>query len=177
MITTNSRKMTVIKLGLVCILLMAAWLLMPAAQAGSGAVKERGRSVNHNTKFEMVQVGDVKGHIIGVYENKGLAMLDTGEIATVAGKGTFDANVAIGSSMQGYNTTTFTDGSTHTSKVQGTGKVGKGGEVTYKGTYEFISGSGRFQGIKGSGSWTAKILAPGVDTYLEYEGTYTLPSK
>jgi len=38
-----------------------------------------------------------------------------------------------------------------------------------KGTYTFIGGTGKFEGITGGGTWESKSLSPGVN-YNEAEG-------
>ena len=75
------------------ILLIAVFLLLPAAQAEAKTMKFR--NVGHIAKVEMFEVGDVEGHYIGAYERKGLAFHDRGEIAIQFCKGTFDSSGGI----------------------------------------------------------------------------------
>jgi hypothetical protein len=78
---------------------------------------------------------------------------------------------------EGYNVTTYPDGSTITAKVKaeatsaGSGKSGSGeGE----GTYTWVRGTGKFQGIQGGGTFKFRVLGPG-QWYADFEGEYTLP--
>ncbi|MEJ2234492.1 MAG: hypothetical protein P8X67_11245 [Syntrophobacterales bacterium] len=84
---------------------------------------------------------------------------------------------------EGYVTHIFEDGSTAISKWQGTIAPREGKRLTGEGTFSYIGGSGRFEGIKGGGSWTAKSYTPYTaeetksDLVTDTSGTRTLPSK
>lgn len=104
-----------------------------------------GRIVQHSTKTETLEVGDVPGHVLGVAQQTGLIFYSTGEIATtmntvcfdfVKGKGTFT----------NYRVTTFQDGSTTFSKGGGTAIPVDGGKRTvWEGPIECIGGTGKFE--------------------------------
>ena len=78
---------------------------------------------------------------------------------------------------EGYQIYTFPDGSTITTKDRGmatsagTGKTGSGAG---EGTWTLVSGTGKFQGIKGGGTLKFWVLGPG-QFYADLEGEYTLP--
>ena len=80
---------------------------------------------------------------------------------------------------QGYSSTTFEDGSTKFSSFEGITKEVEGGKSSlFEGTYTYIRGTGRFEGIEGSGSYTGKRITPlvaGADCYSDFAGTRTLP--
>jgi hypothetical protein len=76
-----------------------------------------------------------------------------------------------------YVTITFPDGATITWKSQGTVGSGAGGWIS-----EILKGTGRFEGIKGTQSGSAKYLPiepaeAGPKGYGEGTITYTLPPK
>ena len=173
-------KMTITILGCICILLIAALILVPATQAGEKTKKFKYRLVNSITKMEFMAAGDVKGHILGIYENRGLAVSDNGEIATVMCHGTFESLKGV-TSYHGYSVHTYEDGSTKWNKYKGTAEPDPGGKVKlYKATFEIFKGTGRFEGIKGSGSFSGPKPLWDKECkykYLDGTGTYTLPSK
>jgi len=147
----------------------------------AGAETAKGRIVYHFFKVERIEVGDVPGHVIGVADGRGLTSFDTGEVATMLTKLMFDYTNGSGP-FQSYAITSFEDGSTKVSKVQGTTTALPGGISTFKATYSYIMGSGRFEGIKGTGSLAGKRMAPltpggPADCYLDFTETYTLPTR
>ncbi len=105
-------------------------------------------------KVEMVKVSDIKGVVIGVMDRKGLSMFENGDIATTACRGTFDTKKG----FQGYSSLTFEDGSTIVLSWKGpTSRVPPGGKFGgFTAAFNYAKGSGRFKGIKGSGTFTEK---------------------
>ena len=165
--------------GIIGILLIAAWLLVPATQASAKKEKFKARSVSQITKMDVIKVGDVEGHIIAVYERRGLAFFD-GEVATFLNSGMLDMTKGKGTG-EGYARYTFEDGSTTVSKWQATLAPREGKRITAEGTFTFIGGSGRFEGIKGEGKFTAKSYTPYTkeetksDMIVDLTGTRILP--
>ena len=152
----------------------------PAAWAQK-IVNEKGRVVYHFVKTEVMQAGDVPGHIIGIVDASGLVFPDTGEVATFSNKIILDLIKGTGS-HQSYSVNTYEDGSTTVSKGKGVTTAHSDGTSTFEGTYTYIGGTGRFAGIKGGGSYTGKRLAPltqggPADSFFDLVGTYTLPSQ
>ena len=179
MATKKDRKMTFTIWCLGVILIIAAWLLVPATQAGAETMNWK--LVSMLERVEMVKVGDVEGVVIGVIDRKGLSIYENGDIATTTCRGTFDTKKG----FQGYSALTFEDGSTIVVAWRGPiSRVPPGGKFGgYTATFEYIKGTGRFKGIKGSGTFSSKeprwdkdFKAKGF-TYYEYAGTYTLPSQ
>ncbi len=152
------------------VLLIAACLQLYANQAREET--EKGRSVFRMTKKEEIEVGDVPGHVVGVIEDKGLTFYENGEIATMSNVFTFDNTYGIGTA-QGYSIYTFEDGSTQVHKWQESWTE----EGLCKGTYTYVRGTGRFEGIKGSGSFSGKFFESVATGYDDFTGTYTLPKK
>jgi len=153
---------------------------VPAAWAQK-TVNEKGRVVYHFVKAEVMQVGDVPGHIIGIVDASGLDFPDTGEVAIFSNKISLDLINGTGS-HQTYTVNTFEDKSTMVSKGKGVTTAHPDGTSTFEGTYTYIGGTGRFAGIKGGGSYTGKRLAPvaqggPADVFFDIVGTYTLPSQ
>ena len=163
-------------------MLIAALLLVPTTQARSETVKFR--VVNYLVKVEWSPVGDVEGHVIGFFLRSGLVFYENGEVATYSNRGTFDSTKGH-SSWEGYGLVTYEDGSTTISKIQGTlTPIEATKQRSGKGTGEYIKGTGRFEGIKGSFSYTGRQVTPysekeGTfsDSYYDVTSTYTVPSK
>ena len=178
----KKRKVTITILGVIGLFIIAAWLLVPATPAVAKTEKVKTRNVSQITKMHVIKVGDVDGHIIAVYERRGLAFLADGEVGTYLNRGMFDITKGKGTA-QGYVTHTFEDGSTTTSTWQGTIAPQEGKRLTGEGTFTYTRGSGRFEGIKGGGAWTAKSFTPYTkeesksDLITDVTGTYTLPKK
>ena len=149
-----------------------------AVQAGAETMKWR--AVQFYTKGEVLQVGDVPDHIIGIYDQTGLASFETGEVASLALKGTLDYTKGSGP-IEGYAVYTFEDGSTMTIKYQATTRPDLSGKGSrWEGTWTYIQGTGRFAGIQGDGTMTGRRFAPfgaGAQAYTDFTGKYTLPPK
>jgi hypothetical protein len=133
------------------------------------------------TKIEYFVVGDEEGHVIGVYDSKGLSFHKNGEVATGMCKGRFDSRGGV-ASFQGYTFLYFEDGSSQFLKFKGEYKAVQGAKIgESEATFEYIKGTGRFEGIKGSGSFAGKQpLYPESFSgcyYYDFTGTYTLPQK
>ena len=77
----RKRKVTNTVLGVIGILIIAALLLVPATQARAKSEKVEGRAITQITKVHVIKVGDVDGHVIGVFERRGLGFIN-GEVAT-----------------------------------------------------------------------------------------------
>ena len=147
----------------------------------AGAETAKGRTVYHFFKVERIEVGDLPGHVIGVADGRGLTSFDTGEVATFLGKLMFDYTNGSGP-FQSYNIFTFEDGSTKIFKAQGSTTPLPSGVSTFQATYTYIKGTGRFEGIQGTGSFMGKRTAPlspggPTESYLDLTETYTLPGR
>jgi hypothetical protein len=163
------------------ILIIAAWLLGSVTQAGAQTYTVKCRNTGHIPKVHVIEVGDVPDHIVFVSELAGVQSCDDSSVATISSKAMGEVTKGNGKS-QSYSLATYEDGSTLWAKWQNTITANPDGKsARWEGTFEYIKGTGRFEGIQGSGSWTGKRLAllPGVGAqwYLDYTGTYTLPSK
>ena len=161
--------------------LAIAVLVVFGALPLAGAETAKGRSVYHFSKIERIEVGDVPGHMIGVAEHRGLMSHDTGEVATHIGRLTFDYTNGNGP-FQGYNLITFEDGSTKIFKAQGKTTAQASGVSTFEATYTYIKGTGQFEGIQGTGSFTGKRIAPltpgaSAECYFDFTETYSLPAR
>ena len=162
------------------ILVISAWVLGSVIPAGAETLKFK--SYTYVTKAESFPVGDVDGHTVGYTTRRAFLVFENGEVATQKSVSTSDAIKGSGASLT-YQNITFSDGSTIIIKAVGT--VTGTGPMVYqsiKMTREIIKGTGRFEGIKGTGSTTVKYFPveageAGPRGIGEGTLTYTLPTK
>jgi hypothetical protein len=134
------------------------------------------------TKAVVMPVGDGEGHLLGMFESRGLAKIEN-EVAVATSWAHGDLVKGSGP-MRGYTRYVYEDGSTVISKTQYTCTSGPESKTgLYEDGYgEFITGTGRFAGIKGSSSWKGRQVTPMSketkgDWIVEGTMSYTLPSK
>jgi len=169
--------------------IILAWMLAFILLIGFGPVPTQAGEETMNFKLvsmiekrEMVKVTQTEGVMIGVLDRKGLSIFENGEIATTSCRAIFDTKKG----FQGYSSIIFEDGSTLLLSWKGPTSQSRpaGGKYYEYGiAVEYAEGTGRFKGIKGSGTLTGK--APQWDddykskgfTYYAFTGTYTLPSQ
>ena len=97
----------------------------------------------------------------------------TGEKSTAVSCGTMDINPKTGKGIiRGYSVRTYPNGEKWFSKYEGK-PVAKGHS---KGTYIYNGGTGKYEGLSGSGTWESKRMAPGV-SYTEAEGVREYKTK
>ena len=147
------------------VLLIWAWVLGSAAQAGAETLKFK--VYGYETKAESVPVDDVEGHTLNIRTRRAFCISESGEVATQVAVFLGDFIKQSGSVIS-YQTITFSDGSTIITKTQGLI-----GPSTSRGTREII---------KGTGTGTSKFLPvengeAGPKSIGEFTLTYTLPSK
>ena len=156
-------------------LLSLTGVLVPVAQ---GTEEHAGRVVQHTQKIETKEVGDVPGHITGVAETYGLIFFskgpESGKIATTMATSYFDVVNGKGTGTA-ERVITYPDGSTLSLKVIGTQTPVDGGKRTaIEGSYEFSGGTGRYEGMKGKGTYKGErigAIKTGGDTYIDFTGT------
>lgn len=142
-------------------------------------VHEKGRVVYHLAKIDVMEAGDVPGHIIALGDQRGLITLESGEVGVWQTKVILDLTQGNGP-HQSYTVSTYADRSTVVSKAQGVTVAQPDGTSTFEGTFVYIGGTGRYAGIQGGGRYAGKRLAPvtsggQADMYQDYSATYTLP--
>ncbi len=170
--TMQSRHIAkLIKWGGLVTLAIAVWL--PATFSQAGEITEKGRDVFVCTDEKYIEVGDVPDHWVGVYKCEGISSTEGGEAATFEFWGTGDYIAGLGPE-QGYYTIIYDDGSAVRGKFEDILTPDEGGKSsTCKGTYQITSGTDRFAGIKGSGSYTCKTYSG--KGYFDWTETYTVP--
>jgi hypothetical protein len=154
--------------------LVAVGLVTPALAQDLGT----SRRVQGTAEVTAVEVGDVPGHIVGVVELKGRTFFAGGEIATHTNPATFDLTDGSGP-HQGYVVHYFDDGSTTIERYQGAARLSADGRRTLvEGSFECIGGTGRFEGLKGEGTYRGErvgALRTGDYVYVDTTGSCTVP--
>jgi len=176
------RKMYGNRFALACFIIITVSLLAAYAAFAQGRTMTlKCTSIIHHIQREIVEAGDTPGHSLRVGENQGLAIFENGELATQKNSWLWDETESNGKSQgfgYGYGVYTFEDGSTMVWKFKGAGKdTQKAGKFLYEeeGTLTITGGTGRFKGIKGTGTYTGKSIAPESELYVEFTLNYTLP--
>ena len=163
------------------IVLLAVLLLLmsktdvPAETAQTIKWKEVGYAKN----IQLAEVPDFKGHIVGMFERRGLNIFEDGTVAVYKQMGSMDG-WETGATCKGYTELSFEDGSTIIYKFQGSEETKPGEMPRLKGEGTFIKGTGRFSGINGTLRFTGKYYTSLDDdnkgaAICEVVATYTLP--
>lgn len=111
-----------------------------------------------------------EGHFIGIMHQRGFAFYEDGETATVKAWLTFERS-GPETSYSGYAVYEFLDGTTKVARLEGSGDPR--GKQT--GEFAFKGGTGRFEGISGSGDFQGQGFPPHGDIYVNVTGSYSLP--
>jgi hypothetical protein len=131
------------------------------------------RRVQGTAEITTLEVGDVPGHIVGVVEFKGLTFF-----ATHSNPATFDLTNGSGP-HQGYVVHYFDDGATSIERYQGEARLSADGKRTIvEGNFQCIGGTGRFEGLKGEGTYRGErlgALQTGDYVYVDTTGSCTVP--
>jgi hypothetical protein len=153
---------------------MGIFLVGDALAGETGKVADRG--VYYAATVHTLKVPDVEGHTIYLFESKGIGFSEKWGACLIYQICTLDLIKGEGT-HQGYNQVTFPDGSTLTTKFEGK-NMGASRTITgshsSEGTFTYIKGTGKFEGIQGGGTYKSYHMGPG-QWYSDSEGEYTLP--
>jgi len=143
------------------------------AMVGDALAGEKGkvvvRDVFFMTNYVSAKVPDVGGHAVNFIEAKGMSFTEKWGACLFVMVAVQDYTEGVGPYL-GYLHYTYRDGSTISIKMEGKGKPGERGE----GTWSYIKGTGKFEGIQGGGTREYWVLGPG-QWYVDAKGEYTLP--
>jgi hypothetical protein len=73
----------------------------------------------------------------------------------------------------GYSTSVMDNGDSTVVRYEGTMQMKKDGSATYKGTWKYVRGTGKFRGISGNGTYSG-AGAPDGTSYADVSGHYSL---
>lgn len=153
--------------------LTLALVLVLAPQAVAQTLKGRAVVQVHPENVTAYEVGTLT-----LARFSGLAFLDDGEVAEVMGAETLDRSGGKGT-YRGYEVLVFEDGSTVVSLIEGRNVPAENSDhVAFEGTYRYIRGTGRFEGIEGGGGHEGIVhVTSGAGGYYDFQGTYSVTSK
>ena len=136
--------------------------------------KMKWHGASFTTNWQQIEVGDEEGHVVVVYEAKQIYFDElTGERWAGPEANMLDINLKTGQGfVQGYGSITDKDGDKQFRTQEGK-PVGKD---HWKGTWTYVKGTGKYEGIKGGGTWDQYQLGP-QQSYLEIEGEVEIPAK
>ena len=143
------------------------------------AEKVKCQNIYHVVKWEQVNVGDQDGHVVAVYEVKGITTNLEGKSflngVSYHETSLCDVNLKTGEgSGQGYFDQTDRDGDKSYGTWEGKHlQGGKFGTGYWTATWKVIKGTGKFQGMQGKG--TAEGYSIGGDTLVDWEGDFVPP--
>jgi len=139
--------------------------------------KVKGRGVAYMTNWQSAKVPDREGHVMGFWEGKGVQTIFAGprfvDGAAYNEVGVVDLNTKTGErkGMHGYNDIICQDGD----KIYSQWEFTHASEGILHGTWEYYMGTGRYEGIKGKGTYASRVI--GDRWYAEWEGEVELPKK
>ena len=135
---------------LAAVVLLIVGLFTVSARAEDMVIK--GTNFHHNARWHGVDVGDAKGHVLGVYENKGVSLYATGERLELIVRGTAHFTNGTGP-VHGYDIRKHADGSMLTLEFTGDVKTASPERTFGEGKYVSCRGTGRFENLKCEGTW------------------------
>lgn len=127
------------------------------AHGPTGAADLAYQAVMHVRTTHSAPVLDSKDHVIGVAAFRGLAIFDDGAVAVHRYDGWFDLQAGVGP-FHGYALWQFEDGSTLRARYDGAARPTGGGSVAVEARLHDITGTGRFAGTAGTGTFTGRRL-------------------
>jgi len=159
--------------------LIAVFLGVVALADALAGEKIKGRTVKNTVKWEQINVGDEDGHVVAVWESKGVRSITEGRGAGDAWlsheMGLFDMNVKTGlGSGHGYGEMADKDGDKCFYRWEGGYHKDALGGTYWKGKYTFVKGTGKWEGIRGNGVSISRNVAPGWG-YTDWEAEVEFP--
>ena len=139
------------------------------------AEKWKWHGTSFSTEVQRMDVGDEEGHVLLLSKTQQLYVNEsTGERWVGPSVSTMDINPkAKKMTLQGYGVIVNEDGDKLTRTHEGK-MVGKN---QWAGTYTYTSGTGKFEGIKGGGTFTMYTMGQGKPAYIEAEADVEIPAK
>ena len=146
---------------------------LPAFAVQAGEMVIKARNIQSKSETSWKQIGDDENHGVGAYESIGLTLHENGDVSTYTNKGTYESKDGIGK-FQGFVVRKYPDGSTTTSRYEGNSKPAGEGLRVWEGTSIWISGTGKFEGVKGEGAYKGTRY-PNKMSVTDWEAKVSLP--
>ena len=154
------------------VLFICGMLMIDCAAAGE---KMSWHGTSFNTDWKQIEVGDEEGHVLAVYSAKQLYVNNkTGEKTVSSAVNTIDINMKTGQgTVSGYGWSVDKDGDRIIRTIEGK----PAGKALWSGTFKYIRGTGKYEGIKGIGTWDSYSMGQGEPAYVEVEGEVEMPGQ
>jgi len=158
-------------------LLMVSTLICALAVDAGAQMKNSGTiACAMPTTRDTADVGDAAGHVIAF--NKQSCSWPT-PMSVAGAKATSSALVVVSEfhgakqMAHGFNTTTYDNGDKTSARFEAHRTLSADGTSKFAGTFTYVSGTGKFAGIKGGGTFSGTGAADGTSG-SEVKGHYTL---
>ncbi len=133
--------------------------------------KIEGKILLVNTKYEVIKLDDIEGHVLVQHGWKGVDVVTGAQVFTSGSSDYVKGN----GTHRTYSKMVDPDGDVSFNKAEGrtTTTLSPEGKpvTTIKGAFSFIRGTGKYENIHGGGKYKGKLIGPGILTY-EWEGEY-----
>jgi hypothetical protein len=163
------------------VFIVSSWLLFSVNSAQAQSTMKF-KIFNNIIKAEFIPYPDEKGHAVGVLSREGLSVFENGQVGKQLAVLTVDIRGNNTLTYDAITTIMFPDESTWVLKTKGTGERSPDGKsLATKQTGEFLRGTGKYEGIKGTVTIVGTQYGPpdvGKGYWMaEVTANYTLPSK
>ena len=140
-----------------------------------GGEKMKWHGTSFTTDWQQIEVGDEEGHVLAVYKSKQLYINEkTGEKTVSTSVNTMDINLKTGQgSVRGCGWSVDKDGD----KMMRVHEGKPVGKDHWKGTWSYVKGTGKYDGIKGGGTWDSYSMGQQEQSYLDVEGEVEMPGQ
>ena len=138
--------------------------------------KVKGRCNFYRVKYEQIEVGDQEGHVIAVFESKGIGTnreggsFYDGWVESDAGLLDLNLKTRVGTA-KGHEVVTDPDGDKLFVEWEGT--VDPGGA---HGKHDIVNGTGKWEGIRAKGTFTSRRVGPN-QNYADWEMDVEFPGR
>jgi hypothetical protein len=153
------------------VLFVFGFVMIDSAVSGE---KINWQGTNLYTETKQMEVGDVEGHVLMLTKGKQIYILPDGTKLVGDSVNTTDINPKLNQfSVNGYGWTVDMDGD----KMMRTHEGKPAGKNHWKGTWTFTGGTGKYEGVKGGGTWDSYTIAEGQPSYLDIKGEMEIPKQ
>jgi hypothetical protein len=157
---------------LTIVVLLFGFAVVDSAFSGE---KVKWHGTSFITESKQMEVGDAEGHVMLLTKGRALYINEaTGEKTASITVNTMDINPAAKQfRLTGHAWSVDKDGDKMMRVHEGVA-VGNG---HWKGTWKYVKGTGKYEGVKGSGNWDSYSMGPEQPSYVEVEGDVEMPEQ
>lgn len=137
-------------------------MLLALTSAYAADVSIKGRNIQEKNEVVVHQQAEDRSYGSGTYRSQGLTFFDDGNVLPFVTQGSFTWEGDAGRHT-GFVVRKYPDGSMMTTHFSGTSRKGEGQMVrVWNGTADIVSGTGRYKGAKGHGTYEGGRYANGM---------------